>query len=624
MARYPLRRAQLIAPFGVGSMSTFSDGASLMVAGLDHWYEESAVGRIVDIDEFVVEEWRLERRLQLDHLRLPPDRRRPRGGDDPQVNIDMTIPAVRFPEMHVCARCSQLTEVAATERGRQRCPRCEKQGRRVPLTQVQFLAMCERGHVQDFPFREWVHRAVTPSCHQSMKMYGSSGSSLVSVFVECSCGLRRNLAGVTEAIGDDQTVLSHRLQEGGGEQGLLCSGSRPWLGRRDLEGCGWPLRGGLRSASNTYFASTVASVYVPREQEGVPPSVAAKLELPPASTWLRTLREVGVSATSAQLRGKFPGLIPDEVTDSAIDALLGREDVGPADESVDESEEAFRLLEYEALSTVRQDEQLTVRHADSGAYEGWLSEVVTSVGLVERLRVTRAFTGFQRLRSDPETSLEELERRTSMLWAEAPPRDERWLPASVVYGEGIFLRFQLDGLEAWERRYEVAARSGRLEELYRVVSAHRRQADRSIPPRFVLLHTLAHLLINELAFHAGYSSSSLAERLYVSAERRMAGLLIYTAAGDSEGTLGGLVRLGRPGLLEPLLQRAIERSTWCSSDPICHELGESGGQGPDSCNLAACHDCAILPETACEEFNRFLDRSVVSDPDVGFFAEAEG
>ena len=82
--------------------------------------------------------------------------------------------------------------------------------------------------------------------------------------------------------------------------------------------------------------------------------------------------------------------------------------------------------------------------------------------------------------------------------------------------------------------------------------------------------------------------------------------------------------MGKPGYLEPVLRRALENAEWCSLDPICMEMGRGGGQGPESCNLAACHSCALVPETACEHFNRFLDRALlVGDTDdltVGFFA----
>ena len=142
----------------------------------------------------------------------------------------------------------------------------------------------------------------------------------------------------------------------------------------------------------------------------------------------------------------------------------------------------------------------------------------------------------------------------------------------------------------------------------------------------IMLHTFAHLMINELVFACGYSSASLRERLYVSRGdgRNMAGVLIYTAAGDSEGTMGGLVRMARTDRLRPVFASTLSDAHWCSTDPVCMEAG-AHGQGPDSCNLAACHGCALLPETSCEEFNRFLDRGLVvgtfDDPSLGFFSD---
>ena len=146
-----------------------------------------------------------------------------------------------------------------------------------------------------------------------------------------------------------------------------------------------------------------------------------------------------------------------------------------------------------------------------------------------------------------------------------------------------------------------------------------------------MLHTLAHLLIKRLAFECGYGASSLRERLYVNCnpakpEENMAGLLIYTASGDSEGSLGGLVRMGDPLRFQKILVQALEDARWCSSDPVCTEIGQNGGQGTDGLNIAACHCCALIAETSCEKFNRFLDRGLVVGttdvPDLGFFSGA--
>jgi hypothetical protein len=141
--------------------------------------------------------------------------------------------------------------------------------------------------------------------------------------------------------------------------------------------------------------------------------------------------------------------------------------------------------------------------------------------------------------------------------------------------------------------------------------------------RYLLVHGLAHALINQLVFECRYSTAALRERLYVSADSQapMAAVLIYTAAGDSEGTLGGLVRLGRAERLGGTLAHALKRIAWCSADPVCSEVA---AQGPDASNKAACHACLLLPETSCETVNRGLDRAVLTgtplEPDRRFFS----
>lgn len=152
-----------------------------------------------------------------------------------------------------------------------------------------------------------------------------------------------------------------------------------------------------------------------------------------------------------------------------------------------------------------------------------------------------------------------------------------------------------------------------------------RSKDIIITPKFIMLHTLSHLLITQLSFECGYSIASLSERLYCSEDadgKQMAGILIYTASGDSEGTLGGLVRQGRPDAFPRIFKKAVNSSKSCSNDPVCIM---SHGQGRDSLNLAACHACALLPETCCEERNAFLDRGMITGTfekrDIGFWSD---
>jgi hypothetical protein len=286
------------------------------------------------------------------------------------------------------------------------------------------------------------------------------------------------------------------------------------------------------------------------------------------------------------------------------------------------SEGAFRSEEYAAFNRDGQEGtpkvNLLVRSHPIADYDIVVSKRFARVALLDKLRETRAFVGFTRLFATPATD-------TDKRWQLISRQKLNWLPAVVVRGEGIFLVFDADRLEAWDRQHGEFHRR-RLVSVNRNLQeqARRRQVHvLDTTPKFVLLHTFAHALINQLTFDCGYGSSSLRERIYYSEEHpQMGGLLIYTAAGDSEGTMGGLVRIGGPGLLERTVARAIDRARWCSTDPICIE---SPGQGPDNCNLAACHACSLLPETSCEQQNRLLDRGVLvgtlDRPDAGFFSD---
>ena len=188
---------------------------------------------------------------------------------------------------------------------------------------------------------------------------------------------------------------------------------------------------------------------------------------------------------------------------------------------------------------------------------------------------------------------------------------------------GWFEGKQIGFSNIYESISAVKNRISILDNWYEKIRTQRNLGVESLNPRFVLLHTFAHILINQLSNDCGYGSSALRERIYCDSNdeiENMNGILIYTASGDSEGSLGGLVRQGKPGRIENEIILALENTKWCSSDPVCIQ---SLGQGPDSCNLAACHNCVLLPETSCERGNRLLDRGLLigtfDNKEIGFF-----
>jgi len=352
------------------------------------------------------------------------------------------------------------------------------------------------------------------------------------------------------------------------------------------------------------------------------------LEEPPLSSLIALFLQGNIPMTSDNLRGQHSQLLQpfsnDEIN-AALNTMLNRGSDAEADfvES-DDLESRFRRQEFNVLRTKRDEKYLKIQAAELSEYGSTVRNYFSRIMLVHKLRETRALAGFTRIFPENDQDLESL--KSTLRLTNLSPQ-QSWLPASVVYGEGIFLELCEDMVQQWltTNGSRVQGRVLPLVKRYQDVIERRHLRSRSITPRFVLLHTLAHLLINRLTFECGYSSAALRERLYVSDApgSPMAGILIYTAAGDSEGTMGGLVRMGKPNNFEPMLYAALEESLWCSADPICMEVGTRGGQGPDSCNLAACHNCALVPETSCEEFNRFLDRGLIigdiHDRGLGFF-----
>jgi hypothetical protein len=640
-----IRRAQLISPFGVGAMSVLVDGTSVITGGLDYWYPNPSEDENFALGEYQKHDWRLEERLRVGSFRLPPDFRRGNRKKD-QINSGLHVPVLRFPRWHFCMYCKRLEYEPLTMSQIVCCPDSKHAGHRyrTRMSQVPFVAICSHGHIVDFPFSGWVHRSANPACQGVLRLKSRGGGSLEGQVVQCDeCGAERSLRGITEAHFDtrdhsEHTTLSDHLSSDG--EPFLCSGSEPWL-QQESNGCGEPIRGALRSASNVYFPKVESSIYLPIKVGAVDETLRNFFSLSNVESRLDMLHLVEVAENidankivdllrkTPELKQQLSAFSDQQILDAYEDkfgAQIGgdRKKADVISDSAIESEnltqeEEWRLPEFKLLRETPTDSLLSA--IDPGCSDQ-LAPFLGRVRQVTTLQETRALRGFTRVR-DGVLKLSEgknLLRRKSI---ESITDD--WLPAYVVKGEGIYLELNQPKLSEWEMRELVVARTALITRRYNEAAERRQLPEREFTPRFVLIHTLAHILINQLIFTCGYSSASLRERLYASttAENEMAGVLIYTAAGDSEGTLGGLVRMATPDRLTDVFSRAVSAARWCSTDPVCMDAGEQG-QGPDSCNLAACHGCALLPETSCEEFNHFLDRGLVigtfENPDLGYFS----
>jgi hypothetical protein len=611
-------------------MSVLVNGTTVITAGLDHWYDVEDTSMLA-LEEYTEHDWRLEARLQVKEFRLPPDYR-PRASGQDARNVRLSVPALRFPRWCFCMYCKRLKKSTLSMQQLERCPDPEHAERQYKprMAQVPFVAICPDGHLDDFPFDLWVHRSKQPSCAGVLRLASRGGGGLEGQVVTCDgCKMERSLQGITASRrleGEEHTTLTDHLVSP--EDPYTCTGARPWLAEPDGN-CLQPIRGALRAAGNVYFPKVESSVYLPRQEGAVSAEMHDLMRRPNVGPVMAVLHTAfGAGTTTEQIRASLPQELFEPITDEELMAafvdMFGIGETTPPSVEKGDTElltghDEWRYPEFDRIRETPKDDYLAA--TDVGVHAD-LTGHLSRIRSVDALRETRALRGFTRVRD----GVLKLSHGKALLRRTPLPPTHDWLPAYVVKGEGIYLELDADRLAAWEARADVHARVDKINGSFGRVISSRGLQDRTLTPRFVLLHTLGHLIINELVFTCGYSSASLRERLYASTAtgREMAGLLIYTAAGDSEGTMGGLVRMARPDALREVLASALADARWCSTDPVCMDAGEKG-QGPDSCNLAACHGCALLPETSCEEFNRFLDRGLVvgtlEDDTLGYFSD---
>jgi hypothetical protein len=557
-----VRRSQLITTYGVGSIVAVED-ESFMVSGIDRW--EPAQPN--------VHEPRLERRLHVNGFRLPPA-----SEDAPD------IPVVRFPTWAHCPSCKRLDEHRKlTSIFKNLCNACG-----IPLIPSRFVICCANGHIDDFPYFNWVH-AGSPrgeGAHQMTIDSAGNTASLRDIVITCSCKKRATLDGAFF-----KNAMSGVAR---------CSGRRPWLSNAEPD-CVEQPRVLQRGASNVWFSITHSAISIPPWSEG------AFLILNKHWEMLRYLHDE--VALRSVIEGMKLGSGTAYATDDLIKAIAQRR----ADEASTDAEvtTALKRDEYLALLHGRPEENndqefISEPASTPAAISRWIDRVM----VVTKLREVRVLESFSRI-APP---------RIGTRAVRPPLYDEQpgWLPAIEVNGEGVFLTLNAEALRDWERHRDVADRVAGINENYRQrFEKFGGIPDRAITPRLVLLHTLAHVLIDQWSLDSGYPAASLRERLYVDEE--MAGFLIYTATSDSAGSLGGVVAEADPGRLEASLRELLLRAAWCSADPLCIE---SGPNGVDGLNRAACHACCLLPEVSCEEMNLLLDRALLvgtpQQPELGF------
>ena len=599
-----VRRSQVIITHGPGSIVDFRAGGyggagiSVVAAGIDEWDTWAPPPGLGHPQS--VYEPRLQKQLGVEGFRLPPVA--PQVAPGVYSKKAGKLVGVRFPRWLQCPRCHLIRQSRswAEDAGDPAlyCADCsEKAGgrNRVHVVPVRFIVICEHGHLDEFPWDWWVkHEKNCPQpperTRRELKLEGSATAGLAGLILTClGCGASRSMEGCF-----NPDALPTR-----------CQGRRPWLGADADEPCDAQPRVVQRGASNIYFSVVDSALDIPPWSDELQKKIGmrwAMLEKAPDGAARKLLiQALRLPEITGRDEAELVTLIEDRV------ARLQAPDRN------------LRWEEYQQFVQHRQpfgeNTEFEIRPSPAPPeLRGW----VESVTRATRLREVRALRGFTRV-FPPTLGDDE---RVAKIWLNR----QNWLPAVENRGEGIFIELKSNRLQQWEQDDAVRARAAEIREAYEQAWTDRGRPGappKTVTPRLLLVHSLAHALIRQLSLSCGYGNASLRERLYVDSTSgwEMGGLLVFTSSPDADGTLGGLARQGESGNIARVIEDALTAMTWCSSDPLCIEGVHSMS---DPANGSACHACLLASETSCEEFNGFLDRAFLvgtpGEPRLGYFS----
>ncbi len=598
-----VRLSQIITTYGPGSLVDLPKH-SVIVAGLDTW----APKRLRQIVEPRLTA-KIRRMTDVPSPLLfspPPDSSVPWRGSNSQLSH---IGVRRFPEWFVVRNTDYNGDSHAGKSAgisRRLVHLRELDGGRFerdPVVATRFVRACPKGHVDDLDWRHFAHSGNT-ACREPLWLdeRGQSGD-LGDLTVRCGCGKRRVLS---DAVYWEENPL-------GG-----CTGQRPWLGKYAAEDCNEFSRLLIRTASNAYFSQVFRVLSIPDSDAAVHEAVEENWAILQAVDGEQRLQAFGEIPAIKACRARFE--------DGAIfKAIAARKSGAGDDRSAKEVEiEGFLAAPEGFGDDVPVNLDYHARRLPVSRWKGnRVSDGIDAVVQLHRLREVAALVGFTRL----EAAVPDIdgEYDTDVTRADLD-ENPRWFPAVENRGEGIFLSLGPDAVASWLGRSGVRSRVRNLQDGHSKWLQTRKRDKPEFPGGpYVLLHTLAHLLMQALAVRCGYPATSIRERIYLDGPQNRFGLLLYTASPDADGTLGGLVQQARH--IEDHLSMALKTAELCSSDPICaqHAPGESLDER--WLHGAACHSCSLIAETSCEMRNEYLDRALVVPtvdvPDAAFFERPE-
>jgi len=596
-----IRQSQIVSTFGPGSMVDLPDH-SVMIGGLDHWhgdrkpiYEDRLATKVclaLDIDDI--------------SMYAPPV-------DSPDMGAPATgITAFTFPSWFVAQweedyqgyRSRPLVHYRSLQKSKWMTPEREKR----PVVPVRFVQACPNGHISDINWHAFVHEDFRDPCRGQLWLdEGGTSGDLADIHVRCeACKKRRQ--------------LSHAKLPKAGVLGK-CGGRRPWLGRGAHEPCVDEKTGKehfnrllIRSASNAWFGQKLSVIHIPDTDQQLREAVDRVFE-----DFLQYVEGAGDIAHERKKKKVFEAI--KDFSDAEVwKEVSRRKDPSkkPSAKKIKEAEIETLLSSPTSIGNDRPEGDFFAVTRKLGKLPPVLDGMIDRVVLVHRLREVTALIGFTRFEAGGTDIHGELDigvRRAAL------SLDPVWVPAAENRGEGVFISFKREAIGAWLQQPGVVARGKELTAGFDAWAGARESKAEFPGLPYIMLHSLSHLLITAVALECGYAASSIRERIYAS--DKGFGILLHTGTPGSEGTLGGIIQVGKR--IEQYLLSALEMGKLCSNDPVCAEHGPANPYEERFLHGAACHGCVLISETSCERRNELLDRALVvptvSTPAAAFFVD---
>ncbi len=578
----PVRFSHLTSYAGIGAIVRGVEDRLMVLVDTRYWRDENG-SHSTTIIPYVR---RITKVLDIDkELHMPPVAK-----EDPHQGISGAyLPAVLFPRFAVCKKCGLLHNQPWSKQNKKfdEVIRCASNNCDGVLEQVTWCAVSSKGHLSEVPWHYICHQDSFNKCEQDynneyLELSKDKDGKRIVYCRRCGCSNSFERNKGLKFIDVEQPWMPYR---------------KPILEKEDTVE--------ILEVNNpgVYLPTRVNAIVIPPESRISKSTLVDKLYR--NSKICRDIdsirQKLRKKSKIREVARKF--LTSSEEVEKALKEIKNGypyiDDIYVNDLYEDEYKAFLKPLEDQ-----KEDEDFVTEHVTdkwkglaSSSFSDELNAIISSVDRlisVRRIREIQVFKGFRRISSEKDTEL-------------VPPDitgESNWLPAIELFGEGIFFSLNESMLQRWESNLGLVKRTEEIKQRYEKAQLDLNQ-DVDVTSRFILLHTMAHLLIRELEGAAGYPAASLKERIYSSRAKEMAGILIYTTVSDIAGSLGGIINSAEPKTFLSIMDNVFKKSQWCSLDPVCTE---HQGQGPGWLNRAACHACALIPEPSCEFGNVFLDR----------------